>query len=445
MKYDIAVLGGGLSGLAASVELSLHGAKIVLIEQSPAAGGRCYSFNDPVTGDIVDNGQHILIGAYHQTLRYLELIGTRHHLNANKSSSLLFHHPGKGMCEFSLRKIPPTFGVPGGILSSPLLTTMDRLKMIPVGRELQLWNASLEAKLGEKTIEEWLISLNQSENLRKCFWYPIAISVMNELPERASALLFARAMKKAFFGSESDSQFLIPAVGQSELYVDSALELLRDNDAELILGKEVTSLDIRGDQVPNIALKDGTTIEAENVISTLPYYALQRIMPADTLAIEPFNHLGKFDSSPIVSINLWYDTRFMNEMYVGVIGKRIQWLFNRNEIIGGMKSRGSALSAIISAAYDVVEMGKEELIQLAIEDIAEIFPRAAGAKLLHANVIKEKRATFSCVNAVEQYRPGTQTPIQNLFLAGDWTNTGLPGTIEGAVMSGFKAAKSVMG
>jgi uncharacterized protein with NAD-binding domain and iron-sulfur cluster len=132
----------------------------------------------------------------------------------------------------------------------------------------------------------------------------------------------------------------------------------------------------------------------------------------------------------------------MSELYVGVIGKRIQWLFNRNGIINGLKSKGSSLTAIISAAYDVVEKPKEELIQMAVEDIAQIYPAAANAKLIHASVIKEKRATFSCTNDIEGCRPDTHTPIRNLFLAGDWTNTGLPGTIEGAVMSGFKAANA---
>jgi hydroxysqualene dehydroxylase len=444
MKYDVAVLGGGLSGLAAAVELALHGVKIIVVEQSPELGGRCYSFTDPVTGDIVDNGQHILIGAYHETLRYLELIGTRRYLNQNKTSSLFFHHPEKGMCEFSTRRIPPTFGVPGGILSSPLLSSLDRLKMIPVGRELQLWNSSLESKLRTLTIEEWLINLNQSDNARKCFWYPIAVSVMNELPHRASALLFARAMKKAFFGADADSQFLIPTVGQSELYALPASQLLSDNDAEILRGVEVTALDIRDDRVTSISLKDGRFIEAEKVVSAIPYYSLERILPPDVLSIEPFNNLDKFESSPIVSINLWFDKQIMNELYIGVIGRRIQWLFNRKGIIAEQKSPGYSLSAIISAAYDVVEMGKDELVQMAVEDIAHIYPQAARAKLIHANVIKEKRATFSCTNGIEQYRPDTRTPLLNLFLAGDWTNIGLPGTIEGAILSGFKAAKSVL-
>ncbi|MFI5253707.1 MAG: hydroxysqualene dehydroxylase HpnE [Bacteroidota bacterium] len=444
MKYDVAVIGGGLSGLAASVELASRRVKVILIEQAPELGGRCYSFIDPVTKDIVDNGQHILVEAYHHTLKYLDRIGTRKYLSRNTTSSITFHHPEKGICEFSTKRIPPGSDIPAGIFTSPLLTAMDRLKIIPLGKELQSWNASPEAKLASMTIEDWLNGLNQSENIKKCFWYPIAISAMNELPNRASALLFARVLKQAFFGAASDADFLIPTVGQSELYVHPARDFLTLNKAEILFGTEVTSLDMKNKLVNRILLKNGQFIEAEKIVCAIPYYALARILSDELLLAEPFNALSRFQSSPIVSINLWFDRMIMEQVYLGVIGKRVQWLFNRNAIIGKLQSSGSYLSAVISAAYEVVEMSKEELVQMAMEDIAKILPDASQAKLVHSTVVKEKRATFSCTPNIERYRPNTQTPVRNLFLAGDWTNMGLPGTIEGAVMSGIKAAEAAI-
>jgi zeta-carotene desaturase len=444
-SVDVAIIGGGLSGLAAAVQLASNGAGVALLEQSSKLGGRCYSYIDEKTGDVVDNGQHILLGAYHNTIKYLNIVGTRGFLREQPALSLPFHHPIKGFAEFKISSLPQPFQLAGGILKFRILSLRDRQKLFNVGLALRRWSKRLEKNLSSLTVAEWLIELNQSEASRRCFWYPIAVSVMNELPERASALLFARSLKSAFLGTPSDSAVLIPTRGQTELYVHGAEKLLFKNNAKILTGAKVESIETSRSKTITIKFQDGERLEAQQVISAIPYFALEKIIPSTYRDEEPFSNLGIFESSPIVSIHLWFDREFMPQKYIGLIGKHLQWIFNRRKIMSEEGKSTSYISAVISGAYDVVDLAKEKLVAIALQDMRDVYPESRAAKLLHSIVIKEKRATFSPTNNIEPFRPSAETPIQNFFLAGDWTNTGLPATIEGAVMSGFNAAKLASG
>lgn len=449
--FDVIIIGGGLSGLASAVKLSLAGAKVVIYEQAPRLGGRCYSYIDETTGDVVDNGQHVLLGAYHNLLHYLDLIGTRQFLNPPKADeptlSMTFIHPEKGRGKFEIPSLPKPLHLTAGMLRFKLLSFRDRQRLLNVGLELNGWDANVENKLRGLSVEQWLISLKQSEEARKCLWYPIAVSAMNEIPEKASALLFARSLKAAFLGNKSDSAILIPTVGQSELYVYEAKKLIEHRHGKIYLNGKVESLEVRENKIDGIILEGGKLVRAKKVISTVMPHTLMKLIPVPLGKEKPFSTLDKFDSSPIVSINLWFDKDFMDVDYIGLIDRNLQWVFNRrrlmNETALGGKSN-SYITAVISAAYKYVELSKEKLIRLALKDIYEVFPDSRSAKLLHSVIIKEKRATISATNEVEHSRPSPITQIENFYLAGDWTNTDIPATIEGAVMSGFKVAKMII-
>jgi squalene-associated FAD-dependent desaturase len=440
--FDVAILGGGLSGLAAAVKLSLGGARVALFERAGKLGGRCYSYVDEATGDVVDNGQHVLVGAYHHTLHYLELIGTRGFLRRQPRLSLPLHHPTKGFCLFEVSSLPRPFHLSAGMLTFKLLSLRERRRLLNVGLALSSWTSALERELSLLTIDRWLDSLNQSAEAKRCLWYPVAISMMNEHPERASALLFARSLRATFLGRKSDSAILIPQIGQTELYAREAESLIVQNRGVIFTNAEVVEVEMMGSKVIGVRLKNGRRVSAKHVISALPYFALRKIMPARVRNEKPFIDLSRFESSPIISLHLWFDRDFMNVDYVGFIGRTLQWVFNRRRIVGDSKTTGY-ISAVLSGAYGIVDEPKEKLIPVALQELREVFPEARQAKLIHSVVIKEKRATFSATNDVEPYRPSPETPVRNFYLAGDWTNTGLPATIEGAVMSGFKAAELV--
>ncbi|MBI1804400.1 MAG: FAD-dependent oxidoreductase [Ignavibacteria bacterium] len=442
-NYDVIIIGGGLSGLAAAVELASRGASVALFEQSQRLGGRCYSYVDEKTGDVVDNGQHVLLGAYRNTLRYLSLIGTRNLLKEEGTLRLPLYHPEKGRAVFRILPFPKPLHLTAGALKFKLLSWYDRKKLLDVGLELMRWNPGLERKLSSLTITEWLEGLHQSDEARRCVWFPIAISVMNEVPERASALLFARSLKQAFLGKQSDSALLLPTVGQTELYVTGAEKFLQEREVKLFITAEVQAIEVMNASVGGIRVQGRGLVRAEKVIGTVPYYALEKILPREYLNVEPFAHLRHFDSSPIVSIHLWFDREFMEDEYIGLIDGTVQWLFNRHRMMNKKGKKTSYLSAVISGARGTVDLTKEELVRRAVNDIHAAYPNSGSAILVHSLVIKEKRATFSPTNEVEQLRPSAETSIEGLYLAGDWTATGLPATIEGAVLSGFRAAKLV--
>lgn len=444
MKTDVVIIGGGLGGLAAAVELASNGVRVMLVEQAPRLGGRCYSYVDKKTGDIVDNGQHVLLGVYKHTLRYLETVGTRSSLRAQKSLSLPLYHPVKGLTELKIRLLPRPFHLTVGMLQFKALTLNERQQLLKVGFALRRWDHALERELASLTVDQWLTRLHQGAAALACIWHPLAISIMNEIPDRASALLFARSLKAAFLGKKSDSSMLIPMIGQSELYVNGAEEFLRRHGARIIVNSEVETIEIGERRARGVRLKDGTRYPAEFVISAVPYFGLRKIVPKDYRSIAPFDVGERFDSSPIVSIHCWFDADADELEFCGLIGRHVQWLFNRRRIMGDTKQRPAYLSAVISGAHDIVDLPKSEILRVVLDDVKRVLPGCNASTLVHSVIIKEKRATFSPTNEIESLRPSTETPVRNLFLAGDWTATGLPATIEGAVMSGVKAAQAVM-
>jgi squalene-associated FAD-dependent desaturase len=438
MIYDVAVVGGGLSGLAAAVRLTINGARVILIEQANKLGGRAYSYTDKKTSDIVDNGQHVLAGAYRCTLQYLKTIGTRDLLTLPEDFHLHFHHPEKGFATFTFDSVP--FGITYAALRLQMLSFVERLRLLNAGLQLRTWNEDLEATLRQLTVAEWLQSIRQSEDVNRSFWYPIAVSVMNESPEKASALLFARSLHNTFFADISNAKILIPRVGQSELYVNGATSLFASRGTKVLLNTETQSLSIYRGKANGVILKDEKRVRANTVIIAVPYFALRKLC-TEKLLEEITVKVKKFASSPIVSVHLWFDRPIMDRDFVGLIGRRVQWVFNRRRIMREHDKPENYLSAIMSGAHEYVDLPKEKLIRIAAADIATAYPSTHRAKLIHSIVIKEKRATFSPTNEVEPLRPSSQTSVENLYLAGDWTNTGLPPTIEGAIMSGFRCAE----
>jgi zeta-carotene desaturase len=442
-RPDVVVIGGGLSGLAAAVELASRGASVVLCEQAPRLGGRCYSYVDRKTGDVIDNGQHLLVGANLNVLGYLERTGARAYLRKRREAGLPLHHPVRGTAAFEIPSIRQPIRLARGMFKSKLLTLRDMRRLMNVASALNGLDPHSERLLASLTVEQWLTSLDQSEEARNCLWYPLAVSVMNDLPGRSCALLFARALKLSLMGAKSDSSILLPSVGQSELYVDGATAYLEARKSKLLRNTQVKTLEMKESGVSAVVLSDGTRIRPAWVISTVPYFSLERLIPRKLKREKPFVGLGEIESSPIVSFHFWFDRDFMDVDFLGLIGRRIQWVFNRRRIMGGNEKQTGYVSAVISGARGYVDLSGAVLRAIALEDLRTAFPLMVGSKLLHSIIIKEKRATFSPTCDVESLRPSPETPVRNFFLGGDWTNTGLPATLEGAVISGYAAAARI--
>ena len=434
----VIIVGGGLSGLSAAVALSSRGIPVTLFEQKPALGGRAYSFTDATTGETIDNGQHVLIAGYERTMKFLEAVGTRNLLKIQPRPEFLFHHPQKGFHRLSLPNLPPPLQLIFGILRCRLFSWPDRWNILRAGRMLKSVD---EREITDLTIDQWLDSAGQTVEAKRSFWEPLAVSIMNEHIITASALVFARSLQKAFLGGRKNASLAIPTIGLSEFYVHPAQRFIAMHRGTIACGADVVEILDDGSRVTGVRLRGSGVVKGSGVIIAVQHSRMTQLLPKSLMHQPKFSAIETVPTSPIVSVHLWFDSDDMADEFVGLIGRRVQWLFNRRKIqnTGGT---GGHVSAVISAADEFVGLTNDELILLTMEDLRSAYP-AFPDQPTHAMVIREKRATFSCTPATEQMRPPQRTPIQNLFLAGDWTDTGHPATIEGAIVSGERCADLV--
>ncbi|MDA0987454.1 MAG: FAD-dependent oxidoreductase, partial [Bacteroidetes bacterium] len=244
-----------------------------------------------------------------------------------------------------------------------------------------------------------------------------------------------------FFGKKSDSGIIISKVGLSKLFVENAVDLLKLHKGKIFYNSKIEILKINKNKVKEVILDDGKILKTKAIISTIPYFAIEK---------SPFknyypkiNYDNKFESSSIITIHLWFDKIWFNENFVALVDSPIQWIFNHNKIKDNYSSDRQYISLVISGANKLINKTKIEILIIATEELKKYYPKVVDSKLIESTIIKEKRATFKPKIGIQKYRPKTETKLKNLFLAGDWTSTDLPATIEGAIKSGYGAANLV--
>ncbi|MCK5571845.1 MAG: hydroxysqualene dehydroxylase HpnE [Bacteroidetes bacterium] len=434
----IVIVGGGLSGLAAAVDLSSRNLPVLLLEQKRSPGGRTFSIREPLTGETIDNGQHLLIAGYRRTLKFLETVGSRDRLAVQPRPEIVFHHPEKGFRTLRLPRIPSPLHVAAGVLSCSLFSPRDRLAILKAGISLPA-QGRRRHDLASMTVSGWLEAAGQSFEARRSFWEPLAVAIMNETCDVASAEVFQSALREAFLGHWSNASLAVPKVGLSELLVDPAVECIGRRGGEVRCSADVVRIVARDQRITRVQMKDGSDVEPEAVILAVPSLKVAPLLPEALRGDGRFQDIASAPMSPILSLYLWYDRDWMSHEHVGVIGKTVHWIFNRRKLSEQRGEYGGHLSLVISAARDLVNFSDDELIRLAVDDLVALYGPEAG-KLQHGVVLREKRATLSLTPRVNRQRPGHITPVRNLFVAGDWTATGYPATIEGAVASGERCA-----
>lgn len=437
---EVLIIGGGLAGLSAGVALAGAGRRVRLLEQTPHLGGRARSFLHAPTGDVVDNGQHLLMGCYHSTWRFLREIGTLDRIAIQPRLKMHFvESPGK-VTSLDCPTLPAPWHVMGGVMRSDAFSWSEKMEIARLGRAVR--NGDHDEELSTLNVEEWLTRLGQSERVKRHFWDLLSIAALNEDPRRASAAVFARVLKIALFTATADSCLALPRAGLSDCYADAARSYIESRGGSVEFGRRVAAIEMSESSCRGARFVDGSSAEASAVISAVPWHEFVRIIPADLLRSEPyFTNILSLLPAPIISINLWFDRPITDLEFAGLRGTTIQWIFNRSKITG---STGHAYSLVLSGAHRQVQTSKDELLKIALHDIEQLFPAARDARLLHSLIIKERFATFSPGVGVDQFRPAAKSPIRGLYLAGDWTATGLPATIEGAVASGYVAAEHVV-
>jgi hydroxysqualene dehydroxylase len=442
---DVVVIGAGFAGLSAAVALADAGFRVAVLERRPKLGGRAYSFQDPEGGDWVDNGQHVLMGCYTQTLDFLKKIGTYGQLVFRDRIEMEMVAANGEHGRLKSGWLPGPLHMVSALMGYSMLSMGERASVLMAGAWIMALGKMGRKKLENTTVTAMLKQLRQSDRACERFWYPLAIATLNEEPDKASAALLAEVWKRAFFGRRRDSAFVYSKVGLSDLYCQAAEEFIEQHGGMVASHTAVETLEMDGDKtIGCVRLRDGKKLEAANFVAAVPAGALLSMLSSELQEDSFFARLAQLRPSPIICVHVWLDRDVTDCPFVGFIGSTTQWLFNKRAIFaqrGG--EQGGYLSFVISGARALVDKSNEELLDLVLEDLHRMIPASRDAKLVKALVLKEKQATIAPDCESQQLRPSAATPVNNLFLAGDWTQTGLPPTIESAVVSGRAAAVAV--
>lgn len=442
-KPRIIVIGGGLAGLAAAVRIAEAGTEVITLEATKSGGGRSRSFHDKVTGREIDNGQHLMMGCYRETIAFFRAIGAPEGaVDFQRNLSLTMVKPGGGRIEMSCPPLPAPLHLAAGLLRMRGLGVLHRAAALRAGLLLR---GEIERPDDNETCDAWLRRLGQTRAIRAAFWEPLIWAVLNDDPLVASAAMLVAVIERAFMSTRDDSALGVPRRPLSDIYVDRAVEWIRDRGGEVRFASAVRAIELDSDgRVRGVTLKSGETVEGTQVITSVPPHALIDLLPAAAREHVVFRDVARLESSPIVNLWVTLAKPLLDRPFVGLVGSPLHWLWDRDRIETGRPRPDTGagdhlLTVTISAARSFVNDQPEALRELFIGELARYFP-TAKPEIKAFRVVKEKRATISHAAGTYQRRPAIVSPIPGLLLAGDWVRTGIPATIEGAVQSGHEAA-----
>lgn len=431
----VVVIGGGFAGLSAATALAEAGVGVHVVEARPTLGGRANAFRDPATGERIDNGQHVLAGCYTETLRFLRRVGSIQHLHWPSTLRVPMIDEGGRRTELVFPPLPAPFDLLAAVLAWDALGADERWSILRVGRALR---GSTEAP-AQETVRQWLERHHQSPRLCRLLWEPLALAALNQSIDQAAAASFL-AVTRRLFGSEPDAAtLLLPAVPLDDLFAGPSRAFLERSGSQVstnATGQVVFhSNSVSGVRTP------GGDLRARIVICAVPWFAMTETLPAPPDSVRVLiGAAARLQSSPIVTVNLWFERDADLPPLIGLPGRTFQWVFARRRLVGDTQSH---LSLVCSGAEAICAFGNPEIIDIALREIREAIPALMREPLRHALVVRERRATFS-LQPGGPPRPATLTPIPGLLLAGDWIATGLPATIESAVASGHAAARAAL-
>jgi len=443
MTADVVVIGAGFAGLSSAVRLADAGLRVVVVEESPRLGGRATAFTDRETGERVDNGQHVLFGCYRETYAFLRLIGAEALAPLQPRLSLTMIDGDGRAFEFECPSWPPPWHLVGGVLGWKALTLRDRLSAAGIRgvlAEARRHGASAAAAKvpATETVDDWLHAHGQRERLSQWLWRPLALAALNQPAHIAAAAPFVRVFAELFGPRVEDSAVGLPAVPLDELYAEPSRQFIEARGGR-VLTKAPARVVLGPDQSRVTGIRAaGEFIESSAVISTVPWFAFDRIWdgPVPRALEHVAANAAATHSSPIVTVNFWFDAQVVPAPFIGFVDGPMNWVFDKGAILS---EPANHLSLVASGADDLVRLGNAEIAAAAHAQLARALPAARTAKLLRSVVVREHRATFSLAPG-QPARPQVATDLSGFYLAGDWTDTGLPGTIEGAVKSGHAAA-----
>ncbi|MHB1935883.1 MAG: hydroxysqualene dehydroxylase HpnE [Acidobacteriaceae bacterium] len=440
---NVVVVGGGLAGLSAACALVESGHQVRLIERRPYVGGRASSYEHPGTGEVVDNCQHVLLGCCTNLIAFYKQLGVCDQIRW--FDRITFIEPGGRRSVLRSNLLPAPLHNAFSFLRASPLSLYDKLA---ISRGMLTFLRGVPEDNGEN-FAHWLTRHGQTRRAIDRFWNPVLVSALNEDLDRVSVHYAAMVFRTSFMLSAQAGWMGVPTIPLSELY-SHAVGFIQSHGGEVNLRKSVDSFQYdERNRRWRIGLEGGS-VEADAVVLAVPFESMQKLLPllparTDGASASLDDKLGHFQHSPITGIHLWFDRTITDLEHAVLLNTTIQWMYNKTLLQPQrrLEDAGSYLELVVSASKSLVPMPRQEIIDLALRELTEFFPVVRDAKLLKAAVVKEVRATFSVTPGLDVYRPGPVTGWPRLFLAGDWTATGWPSTMEGAVRSGNLAAEAL--
>jgi squalene-associated FAD-dependent desaturase len=417
----IIVIGGGLAGLSAAAALGGAGHHVRLLESRPFLGGRATSYDSG--GETIDNCQHILLRCCVNLLDFYKRLGVKQDIGFHKEFH--FIEPGGRRSVMKSGVLPAPAHFTGSFLNLKFLNLSEKIAVAKAFQAIRSESATRK-DLDQITMQQWLEEKRQPKRAIDRFWSQVLVSAINEDLDKMAASHGFQVFRLGFLARSDSYEMGVPAVPLGRLYRDEAWKSI--GNVEILERTAVDKLKIENGKVVD-AHSGGQVLQADFYISAVPFERVMNLAPELDLDLHGFEH------SPITGIHLWFDRPVADLPHATLLDRTIQWMFN--------KDGGRYVQLVVSASRSLTEMPRADVIALAVKELAEFFPAAREAKLEKAHVVKEIRATFSAQPGLEMRRPLSRTSISNLFLAGDWTRSGWPATMEGAVRSGYLAAEAV--
>jgi len=444
---SVAIVGGGLAGLAAACALCESGFRVTLFERRPYLGGRASSYEHPGTGEVVDNCQHVLFKLCTNLIAFYTQIGVEDKIRW--FDHMVFIEPGGRQSVLKPSFLPAPFQVTPSFLSFKFLNAWDKVML---SRGLAALIAS-QPKDDGTSFQDWLQRHHQTHNAIERFWKPILVSALSEDMDRIAVPYAAQVVRESMKSSEARAMG-IPRVPLTELY-NAARDYIERHGGSVRLRNSVQSL-LPTEKGVRLRVQD-LEEEFDYSVLAVPFDSLAKLLPDSADSRDLRDKLSHFETAPITGVHLWFDRQITDLPHAVLLDRTIQWMFHKSMLLeknsaptsnrengaGKTEECPSYVELVISASKSLIEKSRQEIIDLALSEFREFFPAARDAKLVKATVIKEVNATFSPKPGIDRYRPGSHSPWTRIFLAGDWTATGWPATMEGAVRSGYTAAAEI--
>lgn len=429
------VIGAGLSGLSAASALAERGFAVHLLERKSIPGGRASSYDAQETGETVDNCQHILMRCCTNLWQFYGQAGVQDRIRW--INRLQFLEPNGRRSVLGGSRLPAPFH---------LMPSFFRLRFLGPADKWAVANGLMgmlrsPGPKGDAPMMEWLRATRQTPRAIERFWRPILVSALNEEPERCSARYAFQIFRQGFLAHPEAYVMGVPRVPLRELY-DPCVDAVRKRGGDVRLRSGVKGLRIGNGRITGVALADGE-LPADYVVSAVPFDGVNELLPDGWSADPFFQRWRGMEVSPISGVHLWWDRPVTDLEHVALLDRQVQWMFNKSQDFARGEG-GTYMGLVVSASRDWLRLPRREILEIAEQEVRASFPGTRGASVVKSAVIKEAKATYSAVPGVDALRPPAETPIPNLFLAGDWVQNGWPATMEAAVRSGYGAVERIL-